>query len=84
MAEKQADGKKKQALLKALPTELKDHEAAANGSNRAGGTAAEIGGYPMRSLISALIAVSVLGLVAVPASAFDPKTFWEQQGRNLP
>jgi hypothetical protein len=42
----------------------------------------------MRSLIAALIAVSVLGLVlglvAIPAGAFDPKTFWEQQERNLP
>ena len=38
----------------------------------------------MRNLISALIAVSVLGLVAVPASAFDPRTFWEQLERNLP
>ena len=38
----------------------------------------------MRTIVSALIAVSMLGLVAVPASAFDAKTFYEQQARNLP
>lgn len=38
----------------------------------------------MRIIIAALIAATVvLGLVA-PAGAFDPKTFWEQQDRNLP
>ena len=33
----------------------------------------------MRTIVSALIAVSVLGLVALPTSAFDAKTFYEQQ-----
>lgn len=34
--------------------------------------------------VAALIVLSlIVGLVA-PASAFDPKTFWEQQERNLP
>ena len=36
----------------------------------------------MRTIVSALIAVSVLGLVALPASAFDAKTFYEQQDRQ--
>jgi hypothetical protein len=31
--------------------------------------------------ISTLIAASVLGLVALPANAFDPKGFYEQQDR---
>jgi hypothetical protein len=38
----------------------------------------------MRTIVAALIALTViLGLVA-PTSAFDPQTFWEQQDRNLP
>jgi len=36
----------------------------------------------MRTIVSTLIAVSVLGLVAVPASAFDPKSFYDQQERQ--
>lgn len=36
----------------------------------------------MRTIVSALIAVSMLGLVALPASAFDAKTFFEQQDRQ--
>lgn len=36
----------------------------------------------MKILISTLITMSVLGLVAPPASAFDSKTFWEQQDRS--
>jgi hypothetical protein len=36
----------------------------------------------MRTIVSALIAVSVLGLVAVPASAFDSKSFYDQQERQ--
>jgi hypothetical protein len=36
----------------------------------------------MRTLVSTLIAASVLGLVALPASAFDAKTFFEQQDRE--
>jgi hypothetical protein len=36
----------------------------------------------MRAIASTLIAVSVLGLVALPASAFDAKTFYEQQDRE--
>ncbi len=36
----------------------------------------------MRPIISTLIAVSVLGLVALPASAFDAKSFYEQQERS--
>ena len=37
----------------------------------------------MRTLVSTLIAMSVLGLVALPARAFDAKTFFEQQDREL-
>ena len=35
----------------------------------------------MKTIISTLIAVSVLGLVALPANAFDPRSFYEQQDR---
>jgi hypothetical protein len=38
----------------------------------------------MKTLVSALIALSVLTSVAAPASAFDAKSFFEQQARNLP
>ena len=30
----------------------------------------------MKNIIAALIAVSVLGIAAAPASAFDAKQFW--------
>ena len=36
----------------------------------------------MRTIVSALIGVSVFGLVALPASAFDAKTFYDQQDRE--
>jgi hypothetical protein len=36
----------------------------------------------MKIIISALIAVSVLAGIAAPASAFDAKTFFEQQDRQ--
>jgi len=36
----------------------------------------------MKTIISALIAVSVIGLATLPASAFDAKTFFEQQSRQ--
>jgi hypothetical protein len=36
----------------------------------------------MKKLLSALIAVSVLGVAAVPASAFDAKRFWETYDRT--
>jgi hypothetical protein len=64
-------------------TSLGDDGAAANGSNRAGWIAAESGGQPMKSIISVLFAVSILGLAAIPAGAFDQKTFWEQQERTM-
>ena len=35
----------------------------------------------MKIITSTLIAASVLGLVALPANAFDPKGFYEQQER---
>ena len=38
----------------------------------------------MRTIMSVLIALSVLAGIAIQASAFDPKDFWEQQERNLP
>ena len=31
----------------------------------------------MRKILAALIAVSLLGIAAVPASAFDAKRFWD-------
>ncbi len=33
----------------------------------------------MKTIVSALIALSVIAGVAAPASAFDAKTFYEQQ-----
>jgi hypothetical protein len=33
----------------------------------------------MKTIVSTLIALSVMGLVAPPASAFDPKTFYQRQ-----
>ena len=38
----------------------------------------------MRTIVAALIALTVvLGLVT-PVGAFDPKTFWDERERNLP
>jgi len=36
----------------------------------------------MKTIISALTALSVLAGIAAPASALDPKTFYEQQDRQ--
>jgi hypothetical protein len=36
----------------------------------------------MKTIISALIALSVLAGIAAPASALDPKTFYDQQDRQ--
>jgi hypothetical protein len=36
----------------------------------------------MKTIMSALIALSVLAGIAAPASAFDAKTFWAQQDRE--
>ena len=36
----------------------------------------------MKTIISALIALSVLAGIAAPASALDPKTLYEQQDRQ--
>ena len=36
----------------------------------------------MRVIVSALLALSVLAGVAAPASAFDAKSFFEQQSRE--
>jgi hypothetical protein len=36
----------------------------------------------MKTFVSALIALSVLAGVAAPASALDPKTFYDQQDRQ--
>ena len=35
----------------------------------------------MKTIVSMLIALSLLAGIAAPASAFDGKTFWEQQDR---
>jgi hypothetical protein len=37
----------------------------------------------MRTIASTLIALTVFGLLAAPASAFDAKTFYDQQDRSL-
>ena len=56
----------------------------ANGSNLAGGPLQKQEEDPMRIIVAALIALTVaIGLVA-PVGAFDARTFWEQQERNLP
>jgi hypothetical protein len=36
----------------------------------------------MKTILSALITLSVLAGIAAPASAIDTKTFWEQQERQ--
>jgi hypothetical protein len=37
----------------------------------------------MKAIVSSLIALSLLaGIASVPASAFDPKTFYEEQDRS--
>jgi hypothetical protein len=36
----------------------------------------------MKTIVSALIALSVIAGVAAPASAFDAKSFYEQQDRS--
>jgi hypothetical protein len=36
----------------------------------------------MKTIISALVALSVLAGIAAPASALDGKTFWEQNARQ--
>jgi hypothetical protein len=37
----------------------------------------------MKTILSTLIALSVLaGAASAPASAFDAKTFWQQQDEN--
>jgi hypothetical protein len=36
----------------------------------------------MKTIVSALVALSVLAGIAAPASAFDAKSFYEQQDRQ--
>ena len=36
----------------------------------------------MKTIVSALLVLSVLASIAAPASALDTKTFWEQQERQ--
>jgi hypothetical protein len=36
----------------------------------------------MKTIVSALIALSVLAGVAAPASALETENFWQQQDRN--
>lgn len=38
----------------------------------------------MRTIAAALIALTVVLSLVGTAGAFDPKTFWEDQERNLP
>ena len=35
----------------------------------------------MKTIVATLIAASVLGLVALPANALDPKAFYDRQDR---
>ena len=37
----------------------------------------------MKTIVSALVALSVLAAITAPASAFDAKTFYEQQERQI-
>ena len=43
---------------------------------------APTGGLAMKTIVSALIALSVLAGIAAPASAYDAKGFYEQQERQ--
>jgi hypothetical protein len=36
----------------------------------------------MKTIVSALIALSLVTAIAAPASAFDAKEFWQQQDRE--
>jgi hypothetical protein len=36
----------------------------------------------MKTIASALIALSLIAAIAAPASAFDSKKFWQQQDRS--
>jgi acid phosphatase class B len=36
----------------------------------------------MKTIVSALIALSLFAAAAAPASALDSKDFWQQQDRN--
>jgi hypothetical protein len=36
----------------------------------------------MKTILSALLALSVIASVAAPASALDAKTFWQQQDNS--
>ncbi len=39
----------------------------------------------MKTILSALVALSLLSAVAAPASAYwNPEDFWKQQENNLP
>ena len=40
------------------------------------------GDIAMKTIVSALLVLSVLASIAAPASALDTKTFWEQQERQ--
>jgi hypothetical protein len=52
------------------------------GSNGVVCIAFQNGGIAMKTIISTLIALSVLAGIAAPASAVDPKQFYEQQDRE--
>jgi hypothetical protein len=45
-------------------------------------TAPNIGGVAMKTILSALLLLSVLAGVAAPASALDAKSFFDQQDRT--
>jgi hypothetical protein len=57
---------------------------AINGDNGVVGIALLARRIAMKTIVSALIALSVITSTAAPASAFDAKTFFEQVDRNQP
>jgi len=73
------------ALRLATPGRLTNYsliEASDGKQVSPGSITVERGDLPMKTIISALIAASVIALATLPASAFDAKTFFEQQSRQ--
>jgi hypothetical protein len=58
------------------------HPPIDDGSNGVVRIASPDGGIAMKTIISALIALSVLAGIGAPASALDAKQFYEQQDRE--
>jgi len=60
---------------------LGENERSWRASIRRHGVACNAGRTTMKTIVSALIALSVLAGIAAPASAMDAKAFYEQQDR---